>query len=120
VEGGNQDWGEDDNRKLEFVWFLLSSTELEFPGNVQGGNKSRQNTSYENARKVAFEDSDKDREQASSELEMLRRKERIEKWRAQKRKKELDTSAGKVWFEGSITKSDAKSDSNNGEAPEKE
>ena len=27
--------------------------------------------------------------------------------------------AGKVWFEGSITKSDAKSDSNNGEAPEK-
>ena len=42
VEGGNQDWGEDDNRKLGFVWFLLSSTELEFPGSVQGGNKSRQ------------------------------------------------------------------------------
>ena len=28
VVGGNQDWGEDDNRKLGFVWFLLSSTEL--------------------------------------------------------------------------------------------
>ena len=42
VEGGNQDWGEDDNRKLGFVWFLLSSTELEFPGSVQGGTKSRQ------------------------------------------------------------------------------
>ena len=42
VEGGNQDWGKDDNRKLGFVWFLLSSTELEFPGSVQGGNKSRQ------------------------------------------------------------------------------
>ena len=23
VEGGNQDWGEDDNRKLGFVWFLI-------------------------------------------------------------------------------------------------
>jgi hypothetical protein len=38
--------------------------------------------------------------QASPELEMLRRKERIEKWRAQKRKKELDISAGKVWLDG--------------------
>jgi hypothetical protein len=26
---------------------------------------------------------------------MVRRRERIEKWRAEKRKKELDTSAGK-------------------------
>jgi hypothetical protein len=54
----------------------------------------------ENAKKVAIKDSDKDREQASPELEMLRRKERIEKWRAQKRKKELDISAGKVWLDG--------------------
>ena len=36
---------------------------------------------------------DKDKEQARLELEMTRRRERIEKWRAEKRKKELENAA---------------------------
>ena len=34
---------------------------------------------------------DKDKEQAKLELEMQKRRERIEKWRAEKRKKEMDS-----------------------------
>lgn len=52
-------------------------------GNSQ--SRTEDNEQLEEAKKL-----DKDREQARLELEMQKRRERIEKWRAEKKKKEMD------------------------------